>query len=479
MLGIIPIHSQSFFKHARNYLGGDVLFKVIGLLTVPIFTRILTKTDYGTFEIFSSIVMLGTVLIGLNLHGSIVLYYNENNSDFTSFQFGIMVFSIGLGILEISLAYIFKNTLSALFGTSWYVLICALLVSLFQIPFSFHTSSLQARQQSAIYVRVNTIVKLSIVPLSILFVLLLKDNKYRGQIGAQLLISGIVFAIIVVIYFKKYRCRLRWNQIKFALLFGIPLIPHTLSGFINQFFDKIMISKSVNVEYAGIYSLAVTTSSAIRLISMSMNKAWVPGFYKNMSNHEYSKIQVAAIAYYQVFIIISILFLLFFKEAFYILVDRKFVEAIEIIPILILSNTYGPLYTLYANHSFYCKKTLLISISTLMSALLNVILNLIFIPRFGYSAAAYTTLVSVAGNFLFHYFVARFVLHYDTIKLFSVLKYNLVAVFAVVTVMIIHALNLQYLLDLGLRVGLMVIIAIVLFVIVRSDHWRMNLTQHS
>ena len=80
-----------------------------------------------------------------------------------------------------------------------------------------------------------------------------------------------------------------------------------------------------------------------------------------------------------------------------------------IVPDVSASVFFIFLYSLFANVEYYFKETKLVGIATLVAAGLNVALNALFIPRFGYTVAGTTTLVSYLFLALFHYFAYRMI----------------------------------------------------------------------
>ena len=105
----------------------------------------------------------------------------------------------------------------------------------------------------------------------------------------------------------------------------------------------------------------------------------------------------------------AISLILFAQEIVQLLSTKEYVKALPIVPVIIISYVFLYLYTLFANYSFYYKKTGYISLATLVT-LVNIVLNYLLIPRFGYIIAAYTTLFSYILLFVFHYTVIRFIL---------------------------------------------------------------------
>ena len=78
-------------------------------------------------------------------------------------------------------------------------------------------------------------------------------------------------------------------------------------------------------------------------------------------------------------------------------------DSIQILPVIILSYLFFFLYTMYVQYSFFYKKTYLVALYTLLASVINIFLNYILIPKFGYQIAAWTTVISYFLLFIFHY----------------------------------------------------------------------------
>ena len=86
---------------------------------------------------------------------------------------------------------------------------------------------------------------------------------------------------------------------------------------------------------------------------------------------------------------------------------HKYCDSITLIPVIMLGCCFQFLYTFYVNVEFYCKKTFTVSVGTLVSAGANLVLNILFIPIFGYRMAAVTTVISYLVLYLIHFIATR------------------------------------------------------------------------
>jgi len=200
------------------------------------------------------------------------------------------------------------------------------------------------------------------------------------------------------------------EHIKYSIRFGVPLIPHALSGFILAFFDRIIINQLTGSLNTGLYSFAYNVGMLMNIVVMAMNKSWVPIFYENLANKDFKKIDNLAYNYSKYIYFTAIGLILFSKEIVSLMADEKYHTALPIVPIIVIGYVGVFLYTLYGNYSFYRKKTGLISLATLFAGGINIGLNYWLIPIYGYVAAAYTTLISYFLLFLFHFLNVKYIL---------------------------------------------------------------------
>jgi O-antigen/teichoic acid export membrane protein len=143
------------------------------------------------------------------------------------------------------------------------------------------------------------------------------------------------------------------------------------------------------------------------VITTSLDGIWVPWFTNKLKDRETEAINTKVVGYINLMTYAMIGIILIGPEVVKLLASKGYWEGISIIPPIVLSNFIIFAYTLYVNIEHFHKKTLVITINTLIAAATNLILNLIFIPMFGYVAAAYTTMVSYTISFVLHAIIAK------------------------------------------------------------------------
>ncbi|WP_275887804.1 polysaccharide biosynthesis C-terminal domain-containing protein [Bacillus sp. P14.5] len=142
----------------------------------------------------------------------------------------------------------------------------------------------------------------------------------------------------------------------------------------------------------------------------------------------------------------------------------QYYSAIKILPIIITGNIFVYYYSIYINYSYYLKKTKTIAVNTLIAALFNIVANVIFIPKFGYIAAAWTTLAAYILLFILHYLSSKRLFREkgEVIKLISLFS-NLGVYMALVIMVFILERNISSLFLIIIKVIIVCLFAFKIF----------------
>jgi len=176
-----------------------------------------------------------------------------------------------------------------------------------------------------------------------------------------------------------------------------------------------MIKQICGAEDAAIYSIAYTTSMLVQILWSSMNQAWSPWLFDHIFQKDYVKIKEKSRLYLLLFMGIAMGIMLVVPEVILVMAGAKYAAAKYVMPPVIVGMVFQFVYSMYVNLEMYQKKTIMISFGTLGAAAINIGLNYLLIPKFGYIAAAYTTLVGYACLMLFHFFIVKLSHEFDGI----------------------------------------------------------------
>lgn len=406
---IFTKESLDFFKHSVNYISAEFFIKALSFISIPIFTRIFSPEEYGILAIFHSLVMFFSIIIGFNFWNSITRYYHEKNNDFKEFFGSITIFSTANILITILFLMFFKEPISLFFNVSSEVFVYSIIISGMTFYYMSYLCYLQASKQSNIYSRISIVQSVIGLVLSIVLVFILLEKRYMAIIYSRMIILTILLIYCVIYIYKNSIFIVRKEHVNYALRYSIPILPHALSGFILSFFDRMMINKMVGSYETGLYSFAYNIGMLMQVVVIGMNSSWTPIFFQKLNEEKEEDIK-GLIRNYSNFIYIAALALIIFSVDIVKIASNKYHNATNLIPVIIMSFVFVFLYNIYSSYSFYRKRTFIVSIITLLSGFLNVVLNYLLIPKFGYAVAAYTTLASYFVLFLLHFSVVKIVL---------------------------------------------------------------------
>lgn len=411
--------SIDIFRHLGNFFSASIFTKFIAFLSLPIFTRLLGPEGYGGVSLYLSIVGIVSIISSLGIDTSIRRYYFEEDKNLVRFFKSNLFFLIMFQIIFIGFILIFSKQISYLTNIP---IIIILLGSITGILHSYKNIALAYFQVKGLSHWVRNIALfsgISVLIVSILLVIIMGD--YFGKVYGTLIGAFLVNLILVwkvspikkIIEDKHFEAKL----VKYSLFLGCPIVLNQLAGYVLAFFDRLAINKYYGLNDAGLYSFAYGVGMIIEVVIYSINAAWVPILFKKLKNNDISKIQNYFKLFSKIVLFASANIILFSRELLLLLADKRFSDALIFIPIIVIGYMFKYLYTLYSNIEYYYKKTKMLAFFSIVAAVINIILNVIFIPWFGSIAAAYTTLFSYILLFIMHYTYVKLKLNKSIYKL--------------------------------------------------------------
>jgi len=231
-------------------------------------------------------------------------------------------------------------------------------------------------------------------------------------------------------------------------------LPSMFSSFGLAFADRLMINNITNTTDVGLYSFAFMIAMLVQVIIGAVGKSWQPLFYESLSEKNYAILDNTFLLNAKIVFSASLFLILFSHEFIYLLSNKNYEDAQNVIIYLIIGHNFFFLYTIYGQYSSYAKKTYLDSIITFVAVFVNIGLNYIFIPMFGYKASAITTIVSYATMFILFYITAKYILKYRVVKFFTPWRVYTSYIFALLMLLTIEQFGMDYICMLFLKLCL-------------------------
>jgi len=380
------------------------LQKGLSFITTPIFTRLMTQEQYGVYSVYTSWLQILLIFSTLRLDHSVFMKgmskYSEDKDGYASSMLGLTT-AVTTGMFVIYL--IFSNQVNSLLELSTPIML-AMFVELYVHNASAFWSIRERfdfRYKSVVIYTLTTAVLSS--ALSVVAVLL-ADSKDVARIMANVFVYAVAGIYIYIILVKRGKKLFDKEYIKFAVTFNTPLLLYYFSNYIIEQSDRIMIQKIVSFEAAALYSVAYTVGGLVKIFTAAVTNTLIPLQYRLLEKKDYKSLERNILTVMLCVVGLSVLIAVAGPEIIMILGGEEYMAAIWVVPPVAASVFFSFFYTVLANIEFYYNDNKYAMKLSSVGALINVVLNLIFIPKFGYVAAAYTTLFSymvyAVGHFI-------------------------------------------------------------------------------
>ena len=239
--------------------------------------------------------------------------------------------------------------------------------------------------------------------LSVVLVIGMEDRLAGRILGAAL--PTIFLGAAFYLFFLKKGKRIVVSYWKYALVVCLPYIPHLLSLTLLNSMDRVMIRKWCGAEDTAMYSLAYSCGAVVSMFVNSINSAYSPWLAEKLAGKHYSIIRKYSKYYMLGFSICAVPIMLVAPEILLILGGKGYLAAKYAMPPVAMGCICQFFYTMFVNVEQYERKTVGMAVASASAALLNYILNCFAIPKWGYVAAAYTTLIGFLWLLAVHMFL--------------------------------------------------------------------------
>jgi O-antigen/teichoic acid export membrane protein len=390
--------SKSVVKSGSLYIFGNLFNKAVAFITVPIFTRLLTTEEYGIINIYTSWVNLMAVIVGLSLGNSIRNAYvdmREELGEYISSIFTLAVVNFAAVCVVVALL---ANHISLPNELIWFCLMESFSNFIINAVVMRYVMEEEAVKRTALLVLPNLLGAI----LSVVLISMLTQNKQYGRIIATCVVTSLFGIGLMLYYMIRYKTFFNKKFWMYALPISIPLVFHGISCNILGTSDRSVITYFCGAAAAGVYSLIYNLSMVSSVVISSAESVWLPRMTRSLQKQDYKTFNHEVLIYVYIVLFAFCGLLTFAPELILLLGGKEYLSGLTMIFPIVASSFVMFIYSIYVNIEYYYKKTRMIAIATVVAAALNLLLNFIFIPYFGVTAAAYTTLVSYFISFLLH-----------------------------------------------------------------------------
>lgn len=391
---------MNLIKQIFSYSAANIFNAAVPFFLLPVMTAYLLPEEYGLLSLILMLQTLSLPLVLVNFYGVVIIEYSKIPLDeFPAFISSILVIPI-LGFIVVEIFFlVFAGYLAAFFKVPvFWVRVTPVFVLLQALPQAL-LAVFQAEKKPLNFGLFQIFLTVANLSFSVLFVVVFKHGL-AGRLWG-IFLSFALFNAVALIVLKRKKLldlSLKITYIKETLKFGVPLIPHSMSGTLLALSDRIFLAHMLSVKDVGIYSVSFQIASIITILTSSVNQAWAPDLFEklNLKPDIKAKKKLVGQTYKMMLgmFLITILFILFVPFLFSLFVDQKYHDGQVLSVLISVGFLFKGFYFLVTNYIFYVKKTHLLSLMTIISVAVLIGLNFVLVPVYGMYGSAYSMIIS-------------------------------------------------------------------------------------
>jgi len=404
---------KKFLKHSFIYGTGALLSKIVGFLLIPLYTRYLTTSDYGVLELLDLTSTIVSIFISMRIGSAVIRFYYDSIDELEQKKVVSTAYMATFvsALLVVLFSQIFSIRLSGLiFDTNIYdkyfklVFMATALSLISSVPEAY----LMARKQSIFYTIISLMTLSSYLILNIYFIVFLKMG-ILGILYSSVITKIFNSSVLSFYCITKNSLFFSFTKFKSMLKFSLPLIPANVGTFILNYADRFILQKLATIAEVGIYALGYKFGYMLPVLVMGpINMIWTPQMFELASKSDKKTIEKMFTYIMLILIFCGLGLILLTKDAIRIMATPPFYPAYKVVSFVVLGYILRGMASFFWNGIMIAKKTIYIGISVFISALSNILLNILLIPQFRTMGAAYSTAISFLIMFvLIFYFCQR------------------------------------------------------------------------
>ncbi len=372
---------------------GNLSTKILSFLLLPLYTTILTTTEYGTFDFLTTIATFLVPVITLLMEESMFRFLIDCKNDEEKEE---VITQAMIYCVMSALIYIVVIIFIGMFIDIPYMWLFVLhLIS--SIILSLRNAIARGLSEIKLFSLSNFLTGGIMLTLNYVFIAIFRI----GVTG--LLLSGIIAYIITSAYvFMKLKIhkylsmkKLNLKKLKEMLKYSIPLVPNSISWGVINLSDRLIVTSAIDASANGIYSMSYKFPTIMDTIYGFFYTSWKESSAKTVNDKDsiefYNKVYYT-LKKFMWSITLGIIAIMPF--IFNLLIKENFKEAYLYIPILMIAMYFNNMSGFYGGIFSAYKNTKIMGITTIIGAIINVVVNILLIEKMGLWAAAISTLTA-------------------------------------------------------------------------------------
>lgn len=389
-------------KDAVIYGGADFLFKIIGFAVFPIYTHVFSVTDYGLMSLLGVTAGLIGMLVNVGVNNSIQRFYWDPETK--GVHHALLVSTGLIQLIAISSTvllcllvglYPVQAWIQGRFGIVWGLIVLVIVTILPDQILQYTLDTIRLHFTPVRFLILSFLKNILGIVLGLWLIIVLKKGLY-GFFGGMLVSSLLSVPFALWFIRKDLKFQFDWNVSKKVFSYGYPFIFSGLAYWVFGSIDRWLLAELGDTKEVGLYSIAFKFATIITFINGAFSQAWSPYAIKVMNEnvnyrHIYSRILSV---WFFLLALIGFAISIFSNEALMVLTPKEYWMDSTTVGVVTMGIViYGTTQITALGISLE-RRTVLLSHGAWLTALVNFLLNLALIPKFGALGSAFATLVS-------------------------------------------------------------------------------------
>lgn len=377
---------------------GNISTKLVSFFLLPLYTALLSTSEYGTFDYILSIATFCVPFVSVLMDESIFRFLIDCKKQEEKEK----VISTSLMIVLTGMTGFTLIGIPVMQGLHYHYTCYATIYILLNVVSGMISAILRGIGRTDQYALFNFLLGSIQIALNVLFIAVFHmgvDGMLMAAILTQFFVS--VIFIFRIRLWKYFNFRIVDSQMaKDMIVYSLPLIPNKVSWSIINLSDRIVLMNWVGSEATGLYAVSYKFPNLMDTVYGFFYQSWKESSARVMGDDSQNDFYNAVYEYLKNFMYALVLGMsAFMPLIFRIMINKNYYEALFYVPILLLATYFANISGFYGGIFTAYKDTKIMGTTTLTAAILNLTINLLMIHKFGIYAAAISTLVA---NFLIY-----------------------------------------------------------------------------
>lgn len=424
---------------------GKFSTKLVTFLFLPLYTSILSTSEYGEFDLLNTISIFLIPIITLQMDEAMFRFLIDarDDNDKSKVFSKMVIFAIFSSILWSIIIFIFGTLLNYQY-TFWLILYC-----IASVIYTIASSFSRGEGNFKLYSILAFLSSILNILMNVIFIAVLRI----GLTGLFLayIISSVLVGLCGLVYMRAYRYitfKKDNNEMMMEMVrYALPLVPSSISWSLISLSNRLIITSQLGVSYNGIYSVSNKFPTIINTCYSFFNTSWRESASKVVKNDDRNSFYQSVYLNLKRFLLgVSIMMIAILPFAFDILVNKNYRDAYTYIPFMIISIYFTNMASFSSGIFAAYKDTKILAPTTIVGTVISIVFNFLFIKKIGLFAPVLGTMIAYLVLYIYRNYKLR---KYIVLSKDKYLPYN---VLVMGVLMVLYYQNIWWNL-LGLVIG--------------------------